>query len=199
MRPGAVEKSASGPHERTVALTLPRRVGNGAGEFRDYGLTGAITRLRKGKQERVAEGSHALTDGSTAGGPNDISFQGTAHIMLGLVGGHEFMEDLDSEFLGTLIQMLASGQVEGRLGRCSSRIRREPGRRSPGLESVRRARRAWRPSGHRHRCERVAGRSPDGVLYVGELTRFPFVQGLANIYRVVPCFTLTGASSQAAP
>ena len=29
-------------------------------------------------------------------------------------------------------------------------------------------------------------RGPDGALYVGQLTGFPFVPGLANIYRVVP-------------
>jgi DNA-binding beta-propeller fold protein YncE len=29
-------------------------------------------------------------------------------------------------------------------------------------------------------------RGPDGALYVGELTGFPFVQGLARVYRVVP-------------
>lgn len=29
-------------------------------------------------------------------------------------------------------------------------------------------------------------RGPDGALYVGELTGFPFVAGLANIYRVMP-------------
>jgi streptogramin lyase len=29
-------------------------------------------------------------------------------------------------------------------------------------------------------------RGPDGALYVGELTGFPFVQGLARIFRVVP-------------
>lgn len=29
-------------------------------------------------------------------------------------------------------------------------------------------------------------RGPDGALYVGQLTGFPFPQGLANIYRVVP-------------
>jgi hypothetical protein len=53
---------------------------NGAGETRCYGNTGAVTQLWKGKQARIAEGmpSHALPDGSTAGGPNGISFQGTA-------------------------------------------------------------------------------------------------------------------------
>ena len=87
---------------------------NGAGEFRCYGRTGAITRLWKGQQSRVAEGlpSHALTDGSAAGGPNGISFQGTggAYITLGLGGGVEFLEDLASEFLGTIIHMSTSGK-----------------------------------------------------------------------------------------
>jgi hypothetical protein len=32
----------------------------------------------------------------------------------------------------------------------------------------------------------TAARGPDGVLYVGELTGFPFVPGLARIFRVVP-------------
>jgi len=85
---------------------------NGAGEFRCYGLTGAVTRLWKGEQSRVVEGmpSHALTDGSTAGGPNGISFQGTAYIALGLGGGPELLEAFGSDFLGTLIHMPASGK-----------------------------------------------------------------------------------------
>ena len=32
----------------------------------------------------------------------------------------------------------------------------------------------------------TVARGPDGALYVGELTGFPFVQGLARIFRVVP-------------
>jgi len=32
----------------------------------------------------------------------------------------------------------------------------------------------------------AVARAPDGSLYVGELTGFPFVQGLASVYRVVP-------------
>jgi len=32
----------------------------------------------------------------------------------------------------------------------------------------------------------AVARGPDGALYVGQLTGFPLVQGLANIYRVVP-------------
>jgi hypothetical protein len=94
---------------------------NGAGENRCYGATGAITRLWKGTQQRVVEGrpSHAVynhpnpilfPDGSSASGPNDISFQGTAYITLGLGGGVEFEEAFDNEFFGTLIHMPASGK-----------------------------------------------------------------------------------------
>jgi glucose/arabinose dehydrogenase len=32
----------------------------------------------------------------------------------------------------------------------------------------------------------AVARGPDGDLYVGQLTGFPFVQGLASIYRLVP-------------
>lgn len=32
----------------------------------------------------------------------------------------------------------------------------------------------------------AVARGPDGALYVGQLTGFPFLQGLANIYRVLP-------------
>jgi hypothetical protein len=86
---------------------------NGGGELRCYGLTGAITRLWKGEQSRVAEGlpSTALPDGSTAGGPNGISFQGTAYIALSLGGGPKLLEELGgSGFLGTLIHMAPSGE-----------------------------------------------------------------------------------------
>ena len=85
---------------------------SGGGETRCYGNTGAVSRLWKGKQSRVAEGmpSHALADGSTAGGPNGISFQGTAYITLGLGGGIAYEEALGSDFLGTLIHMPTSGK-----------------------------------------------------------------------------------------
>lgn len=197
---------------------------NGAGEFRCYGLTGAITRLWKGQQSRVAEGmpSHALSDGSTAGGPNDISFQGTAYITLGLGGGPEFLEDLGSEFLGTLIHMSASGKWKvvadvamhefeenpagGPLDSNPFGVLAEPGSRlvvdaganallgvaSNGtIETL-----AVFPSQPNPTNPRIGpptiesvptsvARGPDGTLYVGQLTGFPFVQGLANIYRVI--------------
>ena len=70
------------------------------------------SRLWKGKQSASRQGmpSHALADGSTAGGPNGISFQGTAYITLGLGGGIAYEEALGSDFLGTLIHMPTSGK-----------------------------------------------------------------------------------------
>jgi len=89
---------------------------NGAGELRCYGPSGAITRLWKGKQERVVEGlpSHALPDGSSASGPNDISFQGTggAYVTLGLGGPPAFQDayGASGELMGTIIHVSAGGQ-----------------------------------------------------------------------------------------
>ena len=94
-------------------------------EKRCYGPTGAITRLSNGVQTRVAEGlpSHAVydhankaafPDGSSAAGPNDISFLGVggAYITFGL-GGDEAMQDLlgtGGPFFGTLVHLAASGR-----------------------------------------------------------------------------------------
>jgi hypothetical protein len=95
------------------------------GENRCYGPTGAITRLWKGRQERVVEGlpSHAVyghpnpalfPDGSSASGPNGISFQGTggAYVTIGLGGGPGFLSGFGAagDRMGTLIHVAASGQ-----------------------------------------------------------------------------------------
>ena len=199
---------------------------NGAGELRCYGPTGAITRLWKGQQSRVAEGmpSHATPDGSTAGGPNDISFQGTggAYITLGLGGGPQLLEDFGSEFLGTLIHMPASGKWKvvadialhefdenpagGPLDSNPYGVLAEPGGRLV-VDAGANALLSAAPNGKIQtlsvfppqanpifpfgppNVEAVptsVARGPDGALYVGQLTGFPFVPGLAKIYRVNP-------------
>jgi sugar lactone lactonase YvrE len=85
---------------------------NSPGETRYCGRTGAVSRLWRGEQERVAEGlpSHALLDGSAASGPNDISFQGRggAYVTIGL--GDDRGDLKESEpLLGTLLHMSAAG------------------------------------------------------------------------------------------
>jgi sugar lactone lactonase YvrE len=198
---------------------------NGAGEQRCYGTSGAITRLWKGQQSRVAEGleSHALPDGSSASGPNDISFNGTggAYITMGLGGSPEFQEALGGNFSGTLIHMAASGKWKvvadvasheydenqaggpddsnpiGVLAESGGRLVADAGANAllrvaangtvetlavfPPLANPTGFGPPWIES-----VPTAVARGPDGVLFVGQLTGFPFVQGLASIYRVVP-------------
>ncbi|HEY6086891.1 MAG TPA: ScyD/ScyE family protein [Burkholderiaceae bacterium] len=198
---------------------------NGAGELRCFGTTGAITRLWKGQQSRVVEGldSHALPDGSSALGPNDISFQGTggAYITMGLGGGPAFADFYKSESLGTLIRMAASGKWQvvadvtayefasnpaggpvdsnpfGVLAESGDRLVVDAGANAlfkvaatgtvetlaifPPLPNP-------TPVGPRmvDAVPTAVARGPDGAILVGQLTGFPFVPGLANIYRVIP-------------
>jgi len=198
---------------------------NGAGETRCFGTSGAITRLWQGVQSRVAQGleSHAMPDGSSASGPNDISFRGTggAYIVMGLGGNQAFKDALGEEFGGTLIHMAASGhwtvladvmQYEmdhnpaggpvdsnpfGILAESGGRLVADAGANAllfvsatGEIETL-----ALFPSQPNptpvgppmiEPVPTSVARGPDGALYVGQLTGFPFVPGLANIYRVVP-------------
>jgi len=89
---------------------------NGAGETRCYGPTGAVSRLWRGEQDRVAEGlpSHALVDGGAASGPNDISFlgRGGAYLTIGLGFDRRLRDALGKAgpLFGTVVHMSASGQ-----------------------------------------------------------------------------------------
>jgi sugar lactone lactonase YvrE len=89
---------------------------NSPGETRCYGPTGAVSRLWRGEQERIATGlpSHALPDGSGAGGPNDISFQGRGGAFIPFaLGNDQRLRDAlagAGPFFGTLVKMSASGQ-----------------------------------------------------------------------------------------
>ena len=213
-----VAESGRGGTDRCV-------VNGNTGETRCVGKSGAISRLWNGQQTRVAEGlaSHALPDGSSAIGPNDISFQGTggAYISLGLGGTPAFHEALGGEHFGTLIHMAASGKWKlvadiqqheidenpagGPIDSNPFGVLAEPGGRlvvDAGANAL------LRVAANR-RIETLAvfpphenttgfgppwiesvptavARGPNGALYVSELTGFPFVQGLASIYRVVP-------------
>lgn len=104
---GALYVAEAGRGGGGPCVVLPR-------ETRCYGLTGAITRLWKGQQERVAEGlpSNATPEGTDASGPDDISFQGTggAYITMGLGGGPALRAAFGNESFGTLIHMATSGR-----------------------------------------------------------------------------------------
>jgi hypothetical protein len=194
-------------------------------ETRCFGLSGAITRLWQGQQSRVAEGleSHALPDGTSASGPNDISFLGTggAYITLGLGGTRGFQQALGGQYSGSLVRMAASGNWQvvadvlqheidenpaggavdsnpfGVLAESGSRLIADAGANAvlrvaangtvetlavfPPLANPTGFGPPWIES-----VPTAVARGPDGTLYVGQLTGFPFVQGLASIYRVVP-------------
>jgi len=198
---------------------------NGPGETRCYGKSGAITRLWRGQQSRVVDDldSHALPDGSSASGPNDISFQGTGggFVTIGLGGGPEFKQALGTEFGGNLIRLTASGQRQvvsdvaayeftnnpagGPVDSNPFGVLAEPGGRlvaDAGANALFRvsadgivetvavfpSRPNPTPIGP-PMIEAVptsVARAADGTLYVGQLSGFPFVQGLASIFRVVP-------------
>ena len=89
---------------------------NAPGETRCYGPSGAVSRLWRGEQERVAEGlpSHALVSGAAASGPNDISFlgRGGAYVTIGLGHDRRLRNNMGEAgpLFGTVLHMSASGQ-----------------------------------------------------------------------------------------
>jgi hypothetical protein len=170
--------------------------------------------------------SHALPDGTSAGGPNDISPQGTggAYVTLGLGGTPSFQDACGAagELMGTLIHVAASGQwsivadvasyefaanPDGRvpdsnpfgiLAEAGARYVADAGanvlfRVAPngGLETVAVFPRVAHPAFPigpplTDAVPTTVARGPDGALYVGQLTGFPFAAGVASVYRVVP-------------
>jgi hypothetical protein len=215
---------AMAPNGALYATAAGRGGSNGAGESRCYGKTGAITRWWRGQQSRVVEGldSHALPDGSSAAGPNDISFQGTggAFVTIGLGGGPELRQTLGGELLGKLIHMAASGQWQvvsdvaahefasnpagGPLDSNPFGVLAEPGGRlvadaganalfsvaaNDAVETVAVFPPQANPNGFGppmiEAVPTSVARAADGTLYVGQLSGFPFVQGLASIFRVL--------------
>lgn len=81
-----------------------------------YGPTGAVSRLHRGRQERVVEGLPSLSDpsGAETSGPNDISFHGSVgYVTIGFAG---VAPALRSEFgaagdvFGHLLRLMQSGR-----------------------------------------------------------------------------------------
>ena len=137
----------------------PCVVNGNTGETRCFGKSGAITRLWKGMQSRVATGleSHAMPDGSSASGPNDISFQGTggAYVTLGLGGDRAFQDALGGKYSGTLIHMAASGKWRVVADTCNTRsTRTRPAVRSTRTRSASSPSpaAAWSPMPEQMRC-----------------------------------------------
>ena len=80
-----------------------------------YSLTGSITRLWKGEQERIVTGLPSLgAGGEVVAGPNDISFQGQGnmYVTIGLGADPALRTQLgaDGATLGTLILVKPNGK-----------------------------------------------------------------------------------------
>jgi sugar lactone lactonase YvrE len=80
-----------------------------------YSLTGSITRLWKGRQERIVTGLPSLgLPGNVVAGPNDIAFQGRGnmYVTIGLGADPALREALGEEgaTLGTLIVVKPNGK-----------------------------------------------------------------------------------------
>jgi hypothetical protein len=81
---------------------------------RCFGLTGAISRLWKGVQERVVTGLPSQANALAAGGPHDISFvgRGGAYVTMGS-GGHPSLRagwGPGGELFGTVLHIPTSGR-----------------------------------------------------------------------------------------
>lgn len=86
-----------------------------AGEEACYSLSGSITRLWKGEQERVVTGLPSLgVGGEVVAGPNDVAFQGRGnmYVTIGLGANPALREGLGAEgaTLGTLIVVRPNGK-----------------------------------------------------------------------------------------
>ena len=87
-------------------------------ERRCYGLSGSISRLLNGVQQRIVTGlpSHALPGGDAAAGPNDIGFQGTGamFVLMGLGFDPAARPSFGNggELFGRILQISASGAIQ---------------------------------------------------------------------------------------
>jgi hypothetical protein len=84
------------------------------GEEQSYGPTGALTRLWRGEQERVATGLPSIANvNGQATGPQDVSFQGqNAYVTVGFGGDPALREGLGAvgARFGTLIKVQKNGK-----------------------------------------------------------------------------------------
>ena len=81
---------------------------SGQGDFLCYGTSGAVTKIEKGKTERILTGlpSLALPDGTGAGGPRDIKFDATGkpYVLIGYGANPAFRDrNLGNTDLGKII------------------------------------------------------------------------------------------------
>lgn len=190
-------------------------------ELRCYGPTGAVSRLWKGRQQRVILGlpSYASASGVEAVGPHDIGFNGLgeAMITIGLGADPAVRTDFGDvgALFGSLLQVSPAGRwrvtadisayeaqhnpAGGPVDTNPYGVLVEPGRSlitdaganavyaisANGALSLVATLRS-RPDAFTDSVPTAIARGPDGAYYVSELTGAPFLDGWANVYRMVP-------------
>jgi hypothetical protein len=195
-----------------------------------FGTSGAVTRVRHGRQSRVITGlaSTAAPDGSGATGPSDVSVDHRLTFTMGLGADPAVRDGLPEEGqegLGWLLRQRGWSrwrQVADVAG-FEADANPDGGVPDSNPNSVLASRRGWYvadaggnsllavdrwgrvstvavfpdrmvdapggPPGTQIPMQSVPTsvvRGPDGALYVGELTGFPFQAGSARVHRVVP-------------
>jgi hypothetical protein len=193
-----------------------------------FGLTGAITRIKKGHKERIITGlpSLALEDsGNEATGPHDVSLRGKLWFVTGLGGDPAFREGLleGADDLGMLFEMQRRGKGTFQLSADLAAYEEDVNPHDVEVDSNPYSVLALK--GNQGAIVVDAGgntllkvdhdgdisgmkvfpdrpnplgfgpptfqsvptsvvQGPDGALYVGELTGFPFPPGEAKVYRI---------------
>jgi hypothetical protein len=192
------------------------------------GLTGAITRIRKGHKKRVVKNLPSLAlsgrdgedPGSEATGPHDLSFVLSERpwVVTGLGGDLGFRDGLDKngEDLGMLFQVAHKHKLQDLVDIAAYEESMNPDvpaeiDSNPQSVLALKGRRIVADAGgnslldmdHEGNISTIAVflfpertfqsvptsvvQGPDGALYVGELTGFPFPVDGARVYRIDPC------------
>jgi hypothetical protein len=180
-----------------------------------YGATGAVSRLWRGEQTRVATGlpSYATAAGR-ATGPHDVAMLGvgSAEVTIGMEASPILRDELSKTQpewagFGRLVHMSASGQWHfvADIGGFERDVNPEPrvvDSNPFGLLALP-SRHVVADAGGNSLLQVEANgdvsliavlppvpqandRDPDGAYYVGQLTGAPFRDGAASVYRIVP-------------
>lgn len=205
----------------------------GTGVIVHFGLSGAVTRVFNGVQERIVSGLPSLANaqGGSAIGPSDISFEqeGQAALTIGLEQNPAVRKTTlgaQAGAMGTVCRLNANGHIKLIADLAAFEMIKDPDQNGPdsnpngalndggGAVYVADAGANTLLEVHANSAVSVvavfpnrlvppppflppmdiamqavptsAVRGPDGALYVSQLTGFPFPQGGARIFRVVP-------------
>lgn len=169
-----------------------------------YGASGAITKILNNRQERVATGLPSLAgDGANAIGPRGVSAVTPGDLQAAIGWGYtldqrtqfaQTAKDPRINDFGRLVRVQPNGSVRSIADLMAYEHANDPDKEGENSDRISTvavfpARNVPGAGGATIPMDAVPTsvvRGPDGALYVGELTGFPFPPGGARVYRVVP-------------